>query len=116
MTFRFDIVRAVANWAYLHVNSGRSRFIAPSDFARGSEWAERGAVEPLEWFAADSSKFLQSQDFFGLSRSYGRAFHRVSRGEVVAPAWYVDCNLSKCASGDPNGRSLRRSAQGEGWK
>lgn len=121
MRLEFDIVREVANWAFLHVNLGASRFLPGARF----QWAhgnsdgsnDRPPRQPPR-AAAESPKLLHSQAFSGRpGRRVGNPGWALGCASG-ARTWYVDCTTLSPASGDSIDRrwGRRGNAQHEGWK
>lgn len=118
MRFLFDIVRGVANWAFLHVNLDRSRFLAEAEVEPGGWIRERqvgarsGGPQGLQLTHRSSCKV----------RSFpaGRARELVTRARrrLASRSPLLGMSIAQVpfGSGDSAGRWGRKgSAQGEGW-
>ena len=113
----FDIVGRVANWAFFHVNSGRSRAFVAAPAARMGERVAPSAGQLHLEAASSSPKLLQSQGFSGPSRGRAaaarRALDRADGRLSLRRFWYVDCTSSPCDVTDRHsGRVARRQDEG----
>lgn len=118
MGFLFDIVPGVANWAFLHVNLDRSRFLAEAEVEPGGWIRERqvgaqsGGPLGLQLTHRSSCKVRS----FPADRARRAGARARRRSASRSPLLGMSIAQVPVGSGDSAGRWGRKgSAQGEGW-